>query len=292
VAASLFSKWGGRSVVVVVVVVGNVDGTCTHHTCRYRWQILWRSCAVEYVRRHARFLYFVFCATGRVLSILTPEHGLCRTVPQVVSRLKLEGIELRDAVEGLIPELPQELPELAELVRRVTRKSRLDNIIPSLCHVAETNSALLHAEWKKLKADFPDATLHHLEAILAMREDMSPKDIRKLIVDQIVKKAGDDYTRRSVSTCVSRLFTRLFTNQTSAPPLVVYRLPSRQLFFARLGKCHVCPRRTHTPSSLPFLRTSAGEAGDEFFSAIKVPTTSEFYPKPKPELEVKKGNKK
>lgn len=41
-----------------------------------------------------------------------------------------------------------------------------------------------------------------------------------------------------------------------------------------------------------FLRTSAGETGDEFFSAIKVPTTSEFYPKPKPEVEVKKGSKK
>lgn len=108
----------------------------------------------------------------------------------------MEGIELRDKIEQLIPDIRGDLPELAGLVKRVTRKSRLDNVIPAICHVAETNSALLHAEWKKLKADFPDATLHHLEAILSMREDMAPKDIRKLIIEQIVKKAGDEYTRR------------------------------------------------------------------------------------------------
>eukprot|EP00038_Savillea_parva_P030850 m.80871 g.80871 ORF g.80871 m.80871 type:complete len:904 (-) comp9374_c1_seq2:238-2949(-) len=194
---------------------------CVHHTTvEMVMREIWKLVLVEYVRG--------WCE----------RRFLCKTEAdrkELVERFKLEGIEIRDKVEQFIPEVHRDsLPELAELVRRVYRKSRLDNVIPAICHVAETNISLLNAEWKKLRADFPDATLHHLEAILTMREDMTGKDVRKAITDQIVKKSGDEYTRRS----------------------------------------------------------STGEEGGAFFSLIRVPTTTEYYPKTKPDEKSEKRGKK
>jgi len=155
---------------------------------------------------------------------------------EVLERLQLEGMDLREKVQGLMVEKRGDQPELAKMITRVRPRIRLDNLIGQICHIAKSNSALLAAEWRKLKADFPDATLHHLEAILLMREDMSAKEIKKIIVDQIVKKDDDTLVRRTSKGVIE---------------------------------------------------------GGDFFSHIKVSTSSELYPKPKgEEKEGKKGSKK
>ena len=45
---------------------------------------------------------------------------------------------------------------------------------------------MLTAEWKKARKEFPDMTLHHLEAILNIRDDFKPKEIVEIIEDRYV----------------------------------------------------------------------------------------------------------
>lgn len=43
-------------------------------------------------------------------------------------------------------------------------------------------------EWQRAKTDYPDLTLHHLEALVRVRHDKSAKDAKKLIQETIMKK--------------------------------------------------------------------------------------------------------
>ena len=67
-------------------------------------------------------------------------------------------------------------------------------MITHLIDGAAGEAALLHVEWQRAKAEYPDLTLHHLEAILKIRNDLTAKDVKRLIQDFILKK---DLTKKA-----------------------------------------------------------------------------------------------
>ena len=61
-------------------------------------------------------------------------------------------------------------------------------VISHLIDGAAGEAALLHVEWQRAKTEYPDITLHHLEALLKIRNDLSAKDVKRVIQDCILKK--------------------------------------------------------------------------------------------------------
>lgn len=43
------------------------------------------------------------------------------------------------------------------------------------------NRSMIAVGWQKLKVEYPDVTLHHLEAILTIREDFQTKEVRAVL---------------------------------------------------------------------------------------------------------------
>eukprot|EP00049_Salpingoeca_infusionum_P002799 m.60040 g.60040 ORF g.60040 m.60040 type:complete len:781 (+) comp11795_c0_seq3:157-2499(+) len=82
--------------------------------------------------------------------------------------------------------------------------------------------SLLNVPWTKMRSDFPDFTWHHLEALVALRNDCSRRDARKLIDDIAKRSLGDkEPSQEEIDEC--QLFVHVPVNTSYA-----YTLPSEQ----------------------------------------------------------------
>lgn len=68
--------------------------------------------------------------------------------------------------------------------------------------------------WKKLRYDYPDVTLHHLEAILNNRPDMTGREIKQYIKNEIIHEGDEDDDERAARARCEDFF-RLIPVSTS-----------------------------------------------------------------------------
>eukprot|EP00041_Stephanoeca_diplocostata_P033821 m.1126447 g.1126447 ORF g.1126447 m.1126447 type:complete len:480 (-) comp24412_c0_seq16:778-2217(-) len=116
----------------------------------------------------------------------------------IAKRFALKNKEDR---EEYVERLKTEVDELYELIMEDLesdeRSLRLQSAIHSIVHITLSKPSMLLPEWKSLRSNFPDATIHHFEAILLVREDMGAKEVKKAINEQIIKKSSDNIEPRS-----------------------------------------------------------------------------------------------
>ena len=128
------------------------------------------------------------------------EHVMMRCqnellVAYVQAMLKRKiNIRTEDDRESLISRLEEE----TNLIRRSFERYGVGEdeegrdpalVLVYIRQLMEANSAMIAVGWQKLRVEYPDVTLHHLEAILTVREDFSTKEARQY-VRQLVKKEG------------------------------------------------------------------------------------------------------
>lgn len=112
-------------------------------------------------------------------------HHKCKTDKDredMATKLTQEVQTLQGVFQPFLEQARAQGPHMVDPTKMVT----------VVLHLLDAPGSMLLAEWKRARSDFPDISLHHLEAILQVREDFTHAEIKKEILESIIKKTDDD----------------------------------------------------------------------------------------------------
>eukprot|EP00040_Diaphanoeca_grandis_P027670 m.158059 g.158059 ORF g.158059 m.158059 type:complete len:785 (-) comp31076_c0_seq4:413-2767(-) len=94
--------------------------------------------------------------------------------------------------EEFVKRLKREIYAFQERIEKYNQSElsfpSYSGVITAIAHIITASVSLVGVEWNNIRSEHSDVSIHHFAAILSFREDMTEKEIRKVISDQIIKK--------------------------------------------------------------------------------------------------------